>query len=148
MRFLRRAKTGVDTVHEKHENELKKAAAKRQRQREAAAWTRPPSKRRGRPQPMPPPQPPSRREIEVLDLIAEGLTNAEIGGMLHLSEETVKSHVRHLIAKMQARNRAHLVALGYETGLLTTTSPTPTSSPSPESHRISAGESRRTRGAR
>ena len=41
------------------------------------------------------------REIEVLQLISEGLVNREIGHRLFLSEETVKSHVRHLLAKLQ-----------------------------------------------
>ena len=43
------------------------------------------------------------REIEVLQLISEALVNCEIGQRLYLSEETVKSHVRHLLAKLQAR---------------------------------------------
>ena len=50
-------------------------------------------------------QEPTAREIEVLQLISEGLVNREIGHRLFLSEETVKSHVRHLLAKLQARSR-------------------------------------------
>ena len=50
-------------------------------------------------------QEPTAREIEVLHLISEGLVNREIGHRLFLSEETVKSHVRHLLAKLQARSR-------------------------------------------
>ncbi len=61
---------------------------------------------------------PTAREIEVLQLISEGLVNREIGKMLFLSEETVKSHVRHLLAKLQARSRAHAVAVGFRRGLL------------------------------
>ena len=64
-------------------------------------------------------QEPTAREIEVLSLISEGLVNREIGRMLFLSEETVKSHVRHLLAKLQARSRAHAVAVGFRRGLLT-----------------------------
>jgi DNA-binding NarL/FixJ family response regulator len=64
-------------------------------------------------------QEPTAREIEVLRLISEGLVNREIGKMLFLSEETVKSHVRHLLAKLQARSRAHAVAVGFRRGLLT-----------------------------
>lgn len=64
-------------------------------------------------------QEPTRREIEVLQLISEGLVNREIGRLLFLSEETVKSHVRHLLAKLQARSRAHAVAVGFRRGLLT-----------------------------
>jgi DNA-binding NarL/FixJ family response regulator len=62
---------------------------------------------------------PTAREIEVLQLVSEGLANREIGDRLYLSEETVKSHVRHLLAKLQARSRAHAVAVGFRRGLLT-----------------------------
>jgi DNA-binding NarL/FixJ family response regulator len=61
---------------------------------------------------------PTAREIQVLQLIAEGLVNREIGQQLFLSEETVKSHVRHLLAKLQARSRAHAVAAGFRRGLI------------------------------
>jgi DNA-binding NarL/FixJ family response regulator len=57
-------------------------------------------------------QEPTMREIEVLQLICE------IGHRLFLSEETVKSHVRHLLAKLQARSRAHAVAVGFRRGLI------------------------------
>ena len=63
-------------------------------------------------------QEPTIREIEVLQLVADGLVNREIGQRLFLSEETVKSHVRHLLAKLQARSRAHAVAVGYRRGLI------------------------------
>ena len=63
-------------------------------------------------------QEPTAREIEVLQLISEGLVNREIGHRLFLSEETVKSHVRHLLAKLQARSRAHAVAVGFRRGLI------------------------------
>ena len=61
---------------------------------------------------------PTMREVEVLQLISEGLVNREIGTRLFLSEETVKSHVRHLLAKLQARSRAHAVAVGFRRGLI------------------------------
>ena len=64
-------------------------------------------------------QEPTGREIEVLQLISDGLVNREIGERLFLSEETVKSHVRHLLAKLQARSRAHAVAVGFRRGLIT-----------------------------
>jgi DNA-binding NarL/FixJ family response regulator len=71
---------------------------------------------------VPPPraggQDPTSREIEVLQLVADGLVNREIGDRLYLSEETVKSHVRHLLAKLQARSRAHAVAVGFRRGLI------------------------------
>ena len=63
-------------------------------------------------------QEPTGREIEVLQLVADGLVNREIGQRLFLSEETVKSHVRHLLAKLQARSRAHAVAVGFRRGLI------------------------------
>ena len=63
-------------------------------------------------------QDPTAREREVLQLIGDGLANREIGERLHLSEETVKSHVRHLLAKLQARSRAHAVAIGFRRGLI------------------------------
>ena len=64
-------------------------------------------------------QQPTPRELEVLQLVSEGLVNRDIGKALFLSEETVKSHVRHLLAKLQARSRAHAVAIGFRRGLLT-----------------------------
>ena len=63
-------------------------------------------------------QEPTAREIEVLQLISDGLVNREIGVRLFLSEETVKSHVRHLLAKLQARSRAHAVAVGFRRGII------------------------------
>ncbi len=63
-------------------------------------------------------QEPTMREIEVLQLISDGLVNREIGNRLFLSEETVKSHVRHLLAKLQARSRAHAVAVGFRRGII------------------------------
>jgi DNA-binding NarL/FixJ family response regulator len=63
-------------------------------------------------------QEPTNRELEVLQLISEGLVNREIGQRLFLSEETVKSHVRHLLAKLQARSRAHAVAIGFRRSLI------------------------------
>jgi DNA-binding NarL/FixJ family response regulator len=61
---------------------------------------------------------PTARELEVLQHIADGLANREIGTKLFLSEETVKSHVRHLLAKLHARSRAHAVAVGLRRGLI------------------------------
>jgi len=56
--------------------------------------------------------PPALRELE------QEPTAREIGQRLFLSEETVKSHVRHLLAKLQARSRAHAVAVGFRRGLI------------------------------
>jgi DNA-binding CsgD family transcriptional regulator len=55
----------------------------------------------------------------MLHLISEGLTNREIARRLSLSEETVKVHVRHLFGRLQARSRAHAVAIGFRRGVVT-----------------------------
>ena len=55
----------------------------------------------------------SNRETEVLQAIANGKTNKEIGAELFLAEETIKSHVRHILAKMCCKNRAHAVSVAH-----------------------------------
>jgi DNA-binding NarL/FixJ family response regulator len=59
----------------------------------------------------------TEREREVFDLIAEGLSNTEIGERLFLSESTVKTHVGRVLAKLQLRDRVHAVILAYEVGI-------------------------------
>ncbi|GAA2997885.1 response regulator [Actinokineospora diospyrosa] len=58
------------------------------------------------------------REREVLILIARGLSNTELALRLHLSQATVKTHIGRLLAKLGARDRAQLVIIAYESGLL------------------------------
>ena len=61
------------------------------------------------------------REREVLTHIARGLSNQEIAAQLYLSLATVKTHIGRLLSKLQARDRAQLVIIAYETGLVTAT---------------------------
>jgi DNA-binding NarL/FixJ family response regulator len=68
--------------------------------------------------PLPTREPLTRRELEVLQLIADGLANKEIGIRLCVSTETVKSHVCALFSKLGANSRAHAVAIALRQGLL------------------------------
>jgi DNA-binding NarL/FixJ family response regulator len=75
----------------------------------------------------PPPKAPSptafgvltSRETEVLRLIGQGLSNAEISDTLSIADETTKTHVKRVLAKLALRDRAQAVMMAYETGLVT-----------------------------
>ncbi|WP_438318734.1 response regulator [Streptomyces sp. HUAS TT3] len=82
------------------------------------------------------PQPPAHRdlsaltprELEVLRLLATGLSNAELASRLFLSPTTVKTHVARILSKLNLRDRVQAVVYAYETGLITPPQP-PTRSP-------------------
>jgi DNA-binding NarL/FixJ family response regulator len=60
----------------------------------------------------------STREVEVLEQVARGLTNGEIASHLVLSEATVKTHLAHVMQKLDLRDRVHAVVTAYECGLV------------------------------
>jgi DNA-binding NarL/FixJ family response regulator len=61
----------------------------------------------------------TEREVEVLTLVARGLSNAEIAQQLYVSPATAKTHVARLLMKLDARDRAQLIIVAYESGLVT-----------------------------
>jgi DNA-binding NarL/FixJ family response regulator len=58
------------------------------------------------------------REREVVGLVASGLSNGEIAHRIYVSQSTVKTHVARAMAKLGARDRAQLVVIAYESGLV------------------------------
>jgi DNA-binding NarL/FixJ family response regulator len=71
------------------------------------------------PQPTPPKELEelTERELEVFRLIARGLSNAEIGGELYISDTTVKTHITHILQKLKLRDRVQAVVLAYQSGV-------------------------------
>jgi DNA-binding NarL/FixJ family response regulator len=59
------------------------------------------------------------REREVLVLVAQGMSNAEVAGQLVMSPATAKTHVSRILARLGLRDRAQLVIAAYESGLIT-----------------------------
>jgi DNA-binding NarL/FixJ family response regulator len=58
------------------------------------------------------------REREILQLLADGMSNADVATKLFISQETVKSHVRHILAKLEADTRTHAVAIALRESII------------------------------
>jgi DNA-binding NarL/FixJ family response regulator len=58
------------------------------------------------------------REREILQLLADGMSNADVAGKLFISQETVKSHVRHILSKLEADTRTHAVAIALRDAII------------------------------
>ena len=60
----------------------------------------------------------TERELEVLRLIAKGNANKEIAAQLSVTEETIKSHITHILGKLGANDRTHALAIGVKRGII------------------------------
>lgn len=80
-------------------------------------------------------QPLSRREFQVLQLIADGLENQAIANILFVSVETVRTHVKSILRKLAARDRTHAVAVAFRAGVLTVAAEAPPLRPAPRAAR-------------
>jgi DNA-binding CsgD family transcriptional regulator len=80
-------------------------------------------------------RPPTRREVDVLRLLADGLTTQQIGNRLFIAGCTVKTHTARLRQMLGAATNAHLVAIAYQLGLLYADPPPP---PAPSPTRLEA----------
>jgi DNA-binding NarL/FixJ family response regulator len=58
------------------------------------------------------------REREILQLLADGMSNADVAAKLFISQETVKSHVRHILAKLEADTRTQAVAIALREAMI------------------------------
>ena len=58
------------------------------------------------------------QQVEILQLLADGMSNADVASKLFISQETVKSHVRHILAKLEADTRTHAVAIALRQALI------------------------------
>ena len=56
--------------------------------------------------------------MRVLQLLADGMSNADVAGRLFISQETVKSHVRHILTKLEADTRTHAVAIALREAII------------------------------
>ena len=60
----------------------------------------------------------TQREREILQLLADGMSNADVAGQLFISQETVKSHVRHILTKLEADTRTQAVAIALREAMI------------------------------